>query len=79
MRKIDMPPAISTRPSPISQRRSKPVNGSVVAFSLLGAVLLVGVVVVLGAVSLAGVVFYDSLLGETPELGVVVGLGGSWL
>ena len=57
----------------MSQRRSKPVNGSVLAF---------GVVLVLeGAGSVAGVVvagFSDSFDGSVPLLGVVpvvVGLG----
>jgi hypothetical protein len=64
---IDTPPRISSRPTPISQRRSKPVNGSVVAFSLAGAVVLVG------AVSLAVVAgFYSCLDGATPLDGVVV-------
>ena len=58
---------------PTVQRRSKPVNGSVLAFSLVGVVLVFA-----GAVSLAGVVeagFSASFDGATPLLGVVVVVG----
>jgi len=54
----------------MSHRRSKPVNGSVLAFSLL----VVGVLVFVGAASLAGVVdvgFSASFEGDVPLLGVV--------
>jgi hypothetical protein len=57
----------------MSQRRSKPVNGSVLAFALLVGVLLVFV----GAVSEVGVVvagFSDSFDGSVPVLGVVAGV-----
>ncbi len=59
---------------PTLQRRSKPVNGSVLAFagSLVGEVVLVGVVVVLGVVLVAGLLSFD---GEVPVVGVV----GVWL
>lgn len=57
---------------PKLQRRSKPVNGSDFAVSVVGVV-----VVVVGAVSLVGVVLgvLVSFEGEVP----VLGLFGSWL
>ena len=52
---------------PMSQRRSKPVNGSVLAFAV-GLELVFS-----GSVSLVGVVgFSDSFDGNVPVLGVVV-------
>jgi hypothetical protein len=87
---IENPAPIRTRPMAIVQRRSKPVNGSVLAF-----VPVVGVVLVLaGAVSFAAALFsfaaaLFSFDGEVPVLGVgvvagvgvvpVVGGGGVWL
>jgi len=76
---------------PIVQRRSKPVNGRVLAFSLFAAVVgvVVGVVVV-GSVDVVGVLF--SFAGDVPVVGVaglvdvvgvvfvvgVVGVVGVW-
>ena len=54
---------------PIVQRRSKPVNGSVLAFSLEGDVLLLGLVLVVGAVS-----FFS---GVVVSLELAAGLGAS--
>jgi hypothetical protein len=54
---------------PITQRRSKPVNGRVLAFSLFTAD--VGVVDV-GSVVVVGVVF--SVVGDVPVVGVVAGV-----
>jgi hypothetical protein len=75
----EKPIAISSRPAPIVQRRSKPVNGSVVAFLAavvaVGSGLLVGsLFVVSGAVVLVGVLFYFD--GEVPVVGVGVGVAG---
>jgi hypothetical protein len=89
---IENPVAMSSTPPPTAQRRSKPVNGSVEAFSFELLVVLVGVsvVLVLGDASLLGVVF-SSFEGEVPVVGVfgvvdgvvdgVVagGLGAVWL
>jgi hypothetical protein len=78
---------------PIVQRRSKPVNGRALTFSLFVAlvgVVVVGVVVV-GSVEVVGVLF--SFVGDVPVVGVVgcvdvvgvdfvvgvVGVGGVWL
>jgi hypothetical protein len=78
---------------PIVQRRSKPVNGRLLAFSLFAAVVgvVVGVVLV-GSVDVVGVLF--SFVGDVPVVGVgvagfadvvgdvpvvgVVGVGGVW-
>ncbi len=72
---IEKPVAISTRPKPMLQRRSNPVNGSVLAL-----VSVVGVVLVFaGATSLDGVLVVgvlDSLDGNVPVVGVVVGVLG---
>jgi hypothetical protein len=72
---IENPVAMSSTPPPMAQRRSKPVNGSVEAFSFELLVVLVGVsvVLVLGDASLLGVVF-SSFEGEVPVVGVVFGV-----
>jgi hypothetical protein len=59
---------------PIVQRRSRPVNGRVLAFSPF-AVVAVGLVTgVVGAVEVVGVLF--SFAGDVPVVGVgVVGAG----
>ena len=62
---------------PIDQRRSNPVNGSVLAFSLLSLVGVV-LVVLVGAgsfvdVGFSGVVF-SSFDGDVPVVGVVAGV-----
>ncbi len=70
---------------PIVQRRSKPVNGSVLAFALFVVVGLVpaagALLVVVGAVVFVGVLF--SFDGDVPALGVgvvpVLGGGDVWL
>jgi hypothetical protein len=66
---IEKPATSNSRPKPMSHRRSKPVNGSVLDF---------GVVLVFEAAgSLAGVVVFgssDSFDGNVPVLGVVVGV-----
>lgn len=65
MTTIEKPATSSSKPKPMSQRRSKPVKGSVLDF---------GVVLVFDAAgSLAGVVFgsSDSFDGSVPVLGVV--------
>jgi hypothetical protein len=73
---IEKPAPIRSRPTPTVQRRSKPVNGNVVAFVLfvvVGAVSVAGVVlVVVGAVVFVGVLL--SLEGDVPVEGVVVGV-----
>jgi hypothetical protein len=61
--------AISSTPPPISQRRSRPVNGSVEAFAV-GDVEVVGAAAFSGAVLFSGVLLCFS--GEVPEFGVGV-------
>ena len=76
---------MSSTPPPSTQRRSRPVNGSVLAL-----LVVVGVEVVLvGEVSPLGVVFsevdFSSLVGDVPVDGVGVegvdgvGVGVVWL
>jgi hypothetical protein len=82
---IEKPAAIRIRPMPNVQRRSKPVNGSVLAFALfvlVGPVPAAGApLVVVGAVVSVGVP--SSVDGAVPALGVgvvpVLGGGGVWL
>jgi hypothetical protein len=68
---IEPPAHTRSSPAPTVQRRSKPVNGNVLAFAGFVAVLVVA-----GETVLAGVlVAFD---GDVPLFGegVVVGLGG---
>ena len=66
---IEPPAAISSSPPPTVQRRSKPVNGRVLAFA--GSVAVVGVVlVVAGSTALVGVVgVFVDFDGEVPLFG----------
>jgi hypothetical protein len=77
----DTPAPMSSTPPPTDQRRSNPVNGSVVAFScsLLVLTVLVGVVLVgAGSGSFVDVVFsvvvFSSFDGDVPVVGVVEGV-----
>jgi hypothetical protein len=72
---IEKPVASSTMPAAIVQRRSKPVNGSDVAFCVVvGADVLVGSsFFVSGAADFSGVL--DCFSGEVPDVGVGVDVG----
>jgi hypothetical protein len=72
---IEKPVASSTMPAAIVQRRSKPVNGSDVAFCVVvGADVVVGSsFFVSGAVDFSGVL--DCFSGDVPEVGVGVDVG----
>jgi hypothetical protein len=65
---IEPPAAISSSPPPTVQRRSKPVNGRVLAFA--GSVAVVGVVlVVAGSTALVVVGVFVDFDGEVPLFG----------
>jgi len=59
---------------PIVQRRSRPVNGRVLAFSLFAVVAVGLVAVVVGVGEVLGVLF--SFDGDVPVVGVGVVAGG---
>jgi hypothetical protein len=66
---IELPATIKSRPPPTVQRRSKPVNGSELAFA--GDVVVVGeVLAVAGEVVLDDVGVLDDFDGDVPLLGV---------
>ncbi|GEM_PF-2443860 len=72
---IEKPMPIRSRPAPTVQRRSKPVNGSELAFALvvLGALLVVADGVVFVGVDVDGGVLF-AFDGDVPLLG----LGTPW-
>src|SRR2546430_1159717 len=83
-----MPAAISSTPMPTTQRRSKPVNGSVLAaLDFEAPTLVLGVVAVgsfVGSLAFSSDGVFSSLEGEVPVLGfgvvgVVFGVGAVWL
>ncbi len=65
-----MPAPRSTTPKPMSQRKSKPVNGSVLALGVV-AVVVTGATAVVGVVAV--LVSFD---GDVPLLGVVFAVVG---
>src|SRR2546423_9246423 len=82
-----MPAAISSTPMPTTQRRSKPVNGSVLAaLDFEAPTLVLGVVAVgsfVGSLAFSSVGVFSSLEGEVPLLGfggvgVVFVVGACW-
>jgi hypothetical protein len=77
---IEPPAPIRSNPAPTDQVRSKPVNGSVLAFA--GSVAVAGALLaVAGAAEEDGVLVdgvFDDFEGDVPLFGVVAGLFG-WL
>jgi hypothetical protein len=72
---IELPATIKSRPPPTVQRRSKPVNGSELAFA--GEEVVVGeLLAVAGEVVLDDAGVLDDFDGDVPLFGVVVGAGG---